>query len=177
MQKTNAMIEAPKASDLRNDHLFAPFILGLKEMFSAEKQWVKTIPKWISAATLCELQSALREHLRETEGQVARLEQAFNALGEAPEEKSCAAMEGLLAEGCEAIKENDENSRNAAIIASAQKVEHYEIATYGTLRAWAAAMAQEEIAELFDETLKEEKSADSKLTEIAGTETPHAVEY
>jgi len=154
-------------ADMPNAHLHAPFVDGLKDIYDAEKQLMKALPKLVKAARSDALRQGLSAHLAETGEHVTRLERVFESIGETAKGKSCPAMKGLVEEGSEAAKEKDPKSRDAAIIAAAQKVEHYEIATYGTLRTWAEAMGHNEAAGLLAETLREEKAADEKLTEIA----------
>ncbi len=157
-------------AEMPNEHLHEPFVDGLKDMYDAEKQLVKAIPKLVKAATSKSLAEGLSSHLRETEGHVTRLERAFSSIGETAKTKTCPAMKGLVEEGGDAAKLKDPQARDAAIIAAAQKVEHYEIASYGTLRSWAEAMGHDEAATLLSETLEEEKAADEKLTQIAEEE-------
>ena len=140
----------------------------LKDIYSAEKQLLKALPKMAKKATSEELRSALQEHLRVTEGQVDRLEQVFAALGKPAKAKTCKAMQGLIEEGKEIMEEDAEDAvMDAGIIAAAQKVEHYEIASYGTVRTWARACGEEEVADLLQETLDEEGEADKRLTALA----------
>lgn len=140
----------------------------LKDIYWAEKALLKAIPKMAKNATSEELVDALQQHLEETQGQVERLEQVFESLGKKATAKKCAAMAGLIEEAEEIMSENDEGAmRDAGIIAAGQKVEHYEIATYGTLRTFAQILGLEEAVELLEETLEEEKAADEKLTEVA----------
>ncbi len=140
----------------------------LKDIYSAEKQLLKALPKMAKKATSAELRAALEEHLEVTKGQVNRLEQVFEAMGKTAKAKTCKAMQGLLEEGKEIMEEDaDDAVMDAGIIAAAQKVEHYEIASYGTVRTWARLCGQEEAANLLQETLDEEGEADSKLTELA----------
>jgi ferritin-like metal-binding protein YciE len=144
------------------------FVDELSDLYSAEKQLTKALPKMLKAAQSEELKSAIESHLTETEGHVNRLEQVFQALGEKIKRKTCAAMEGLVEEASELLQEQKgKSSLDAAIIAAAQKVEHYEIASYGTVRAWAEQMGHNEAVELLKATLDEESAADEKLTEIA----------
>ncbi|HLX64994.1 MAG TPA: ferritin-like domain-containing protein [Planctomycetota bacterium] len=157
-------------AEMPNEHLHEPFVEGLKDMYDAEKRLVKAIPKLVKAASCESLKQGLSKHLKETAGHVNRLEKVFQSIGETAKTKTCPAMKGLVEEGADATNEDDERSRDAAIIAAAQKVEHYEIASYGTLRTWAEAMGHNEAADLLEETLNEEKAADKKLTEIAKTE-------
>lgn len=140
----------------------------LSDLYSAEQQILKALPKMIDATQSEELRDALNEHLNVTKNQVSRLDKIFDQMGESPENEKCKGMEGVLAEGNDLLKElEDEDVRDAGIIASAQRVEHYEIAGYGTARTFATLLGQEEAAELLEETLQEEKDADEKLSEIA----------
>jgi ferritin-like metal-binding protein YciE len=144
------------------------FVDELSDLYSAEKQLTKALPKMLKAAQSEELKSAIESHLTETEGHVDRLEQVFQALGEKIKRKTCAAMEGLVEEASELLQEQKgKSSLDAAITAAAQKVEHYEIASYGTVRAWAEQMGHNDAVELLKATLDEESAADEKLTEIA----------
>jgi len=140
----------------------------LKDIYWAEKALVKAIPKMVKKATSEELISALENHLKETEGQVEKVEKVFSILGKKALAKKCEAMEGLIAEAEELMSNSDEGAMcDAAIISAAQKVEHYEIATYGTLRTFAKTLGLDEAAQVLDEILEEEKNADHKLTEVA----------
>ncbi|MDQ6765410.1 MAG: ferritin-like domain-containing protein [Verrucomicrobiota bacterium] len=140
----------------------------LKDIYSAEKQLLKALPKMVKKATSEDLRAALEEHLEVTEGQVNRLEQVFEALGQPAKAKTCKAMQGLIEEATEIMGEDAEDAvMDAGIIAAAQKVEHYEIASYGTVRTWARLVGEEEAAELLQETLDEEGEADKRLTELA----------
>ncbi len=140
---------------------------GLKDIYWAEKALTKAIPKMIKNAMSSELNEALSAHLEETEGQVTRLEDVFSSIDEKAVAKKCEAMDGLIKEADEIMKETDEGAmRDAGIIAAAQKVEHYEIATYGTLRAFAEILGYQEAVDLLQETLDQEKAADEKLTEV-----------
>lgn len=136
----------------------------LMDIYDAEKQLVKALPKIAKAAEHEELKSAIEEHLEETEEHVERLEHVFEIIGETAKGKKCQAMVGLLEEGQESIKEKE---GDAAIICAAQKVEHYEIAAYGSLITWARLLGEDEAADVMEETLDEEKNADEKLTSIA----------
>jgi ferritin-like metal-binding protein YciE len=141
----------------------------LKDIYWAEKHLTKALPKMSKAAYDENLSAAFSNHLQETQGQIERLEQVFEQLGKRAQGKKCPAMEGLVEEGKEAIDEYDKGyARDAALIISAQKIEHYEIAAYGSLKAHAQMMGKEEIASLLDETLQEESETDEKLTEISG---------
>lgn len=147
------------------------FIHNLKDVYNAEKQLLKALPKMAKGATSDNLRTAIEEHRQETEGQVERLEQIFEILEVAPRGIKCAAMEGLIEEGQEALEDNFAPTvMDAAIIAAANKVEHYEIAAYGTLISLARLLDQDNIARLLHATLEEEKAADSKLTELAESE-------
>jgi ferritin-like metal-binding protein YciE len=144
------------------------FVEQVRDLFDAEKQLVKALPKMAKAASSDDLRTAFENHLEETQGHVSRLEQIFTMLGIKPKAKSCAAMEGLIAEGKEMIEEKgDEAVKDAGLIACAQRVEHYEIAGYGCLHTWAQQLGRHDAAGLLEETLNEEKSADQKLTHIA----------
>lgn len=147
------------------------FVHGLKDIYNAEKQLVKALPKMAKGASSEKLQAAIESHLQETEGQVERLEQVFRTLELANRGIKCAAMEGLIEEGQEALDGEFEPSvRDAAIIAAANKVEHYEIATYGTLVSLARLLGHDAAGSLLEATLQEEKEADRKLTELAESE-------
>jgi len=144
------------------------FVDELKDIYNAENQLVKALPKMVKASTSDELRSAFENHLEETKQQVERLEQIFKELEKSPKGKSCKAMKGLLEEGKHAIEaDGDEAVCDAALIAAAQKVEHYEIASYGTLRTYARLLGLDEAARLLQETLNEEGNADKKLNEVA----------
>ena len=144
------------------------FVAELKDIFWSENELIKAIPKMIQNATADELAEALTNHLEETREQVTRLEEVFSSIDEQPEAKKCEAMEGLIKEA-EEIMENTKQGavRDAGIISAAQKIEHYEIATYGTLCSFANILGEDMAASLLEETLIEEKEADEKLTEIA----------
>ena len=142
----------------------------LKDLYSAENQLVKALPKMAKAAASPELKAAFEEHLEETKGQVDRLVTIFEQLEGSPKGKKCKAMEGLVEEGSEFIDADGEDSvKDAALICAAQKVEHYEIASYGCSRTFATLLGLDEVAELLQETLDEEGNADKKLTELAET--------
>jgi ferritin-like metal-binding protein YciE len=139
----------------------------LKDLYDAEKQLVKALPKMAKAASNEELKAAFTEHLEQTKGQVERLEQVFGLLDVKPKGKPCEAMKGLVKEGQEIMEEDaSEPLLDAMMIAAAQKVEHYEISGYGSARAIAEALGNEEVANLLQQTLDEEKETDEKLTEI-----------
>jgi ferritin-like metal-binding protein YciE len=143
----------------------------IQDIYYVEKKLVKTLPGMAKKASTPELRSAIEDHLEETKGHVERLDQVFETLGKTPKAKKCEALEGLLAEADEVLSAiNDEQTLDAAIIASAQAVEHYEIARYGTLCAWAERLGKDDVVDLFEKTLEEEKAADEKLTMIAEEE-------
>ena len=144
------------------------YIDELKDLFNAENQLVKALPKMAKAATSEELRAGFEEHLQQTKGQVQRLETIFKQLGENPKGKKCKAMEGLIEEGSEVIDEHDGALLDAALIGAAQRVEHYEIAAYGTVIAFAEELGESEHVSLLNETLEEEKATDEKLTELSG---------
>jgi len=146
------------------------FVEQLRDVYDAEKQLVKALPKLAKAADSEDLAEAIRSHLSETQNQVTRLEEVFGLVGMAAKGKPCKAMKGLIEEGNEAIQEEEKGElRDLAIIAGAQRVEHYEISAYGTLRAIAEQLEMDQAAELLQQTEDEEKQADSKLTEVAMT--------
>ena len=146
------------------------FVSELKDLYSAENQITKALPKMAKAATSSELRAAFESHLKETQGQIQRLERIFKILGKAPTGKSCKGMKGVLEEGAEVLEETaDGEVRDAGMISGAQRVEHYEIAGYGAVRAYAELLGQSEIAKLLQQTLDEEAAADKKLTQIAKT--------
>jgi ferritin-like metal-binding protein YciE len=141
----------------------------MRDLYDAEKQLVKALPKVVKASSNSELSEAVAEHLEQTRGHVDRLEQAFELLGQKAKSKPCAAMHGLIEEAQETMqKDMADPLLDSAIICAAQKVEHYEIAGYGTLHAWAEALGLSDVAQLLKETLEEEKAADEKLSGIAG---------
>ncbi len=151
-----------------NEGLRELYIDELKDLYSAEKQLVKALPKLAKAASSDELQSGFEEHLGQTKNHVQRLEQIFQALGEKPGGKKCKGMEGLVEEGSEAAEEGYEGAvLDAALIGAAQRVEHYEIAAYGTAIAFAELLEESEHVSLLNETLEEEKETDEKLTELS----------
>ena len=144
------------------------FLNELKDVYDAERQLTRALPKMAKAASNDELREALEKHLNETEGQVSRLEQVFEALDETIKGKHCEGMAGIIAEGKTIMEEDlDEDAMDAALIAGAQRVEHYEMAAYGTLIAWARAMGHDEVISLLEESLEEEKAADKKLSSLA----------
>jgi len=144
------------------------FLDELADVYNAEQQLIKALPKMAKAAESDELREALESHLQETEEQARRLEQVAEGLDESIKRKTCAAMKGLIEEANDLLKEQkDSSALDAAIIAAGQKVEHYEIASYGTLISWARQMGHDDAVSLLEETLDEEKQADEKLTSVA----------
>ena len=144
------------------------YVNEMKDLYSAEIQLVKALPKMAKASSNAELRRSFEEHLRQTSEHVSRLEQIFEALGEKPTGKKCVGMEGLVKEGAETISEDYEDAvMDAAIIGAAQRVEHYEIAGYGTVRAIAEVLGENEHVSLLEQTLEEEKQTDEKLTQLA----------
>jgi ferritin-like metal-binding protein YciE len=144
------------------------FIDELKDIYSAETQLVKALPKMAKAAQSDELRTGFEKHLEQTKEHVARLEQIFKGLGERPTGKKCVGMEGLVKEGGEAIEEDYEGeAKDSLLIGAAQRVEHYEIAAYGTVRAMAEKLGERQAVTLLSKTLQEEKATDEKLTQLA----------
>lgn len=148
--------------------LHEAFIDELKDLYNAEKQLLKALPKLAKNATSKQLRDALTSHLKETQTQVRRLEQAFSLLEEKSKGKLCDGMQGIIKEGNKMVEEVEEGPvLDACIIASAQRAEHYEIGAYGTCVAWAKQMGHKEVARLLEQTLAEEKAADKKLSALA----------
>lgn len=146
------------------------YIDELKDLYNAENQLIKALPKMAKAATSPDLKAGFEEHLKQTQEQVARLEKIFDGLGQSPKGKHCNGMEGLIKEGGEIIEEGPEPEElNAGLIAAAQRVEHYEMAGYGCVRTYAKLLGENDAAALLEQTLKEEKETDAKLTKLAGT--------
>jgi len=166
-KKSKAQASAGAAQG--NSQLETYFHDALKDIYWAEKHLTKALPKMKKAATTEELQTAIDEHTAQTEEHVARLEQVFELLGKKPQAKKCEAMEGLVKEGTSIIEETEKGSmtRDVGIIMAAQKVEHYEIATYGGLVQLATTMGEDEIAGILQQTLDEEKETDEGLSSIA----------
>jgi len=164
--RSNEHVAAEQNENTLLDELFHD---ELKDIYWAEKHLLKALPKLQKAATSEELKNALNEHLEITREHVSRLENVFEILGHKPQAKKCDAMEGLTKEGEKAIEDTEDGTatRDVALIIAAQKVEHYEIAAYGSLAQLAKTMGKEEVKDLLGQTLNEEKEADEKLTEIA----------
>jgi len=144
------------------------FIDELRDTYDAEKQLIKALPKLAKAATTAPLREAFESHLDETQGQIERLEQVFESLDEKVRGKHCDGIAGIIEEGKSIMEEDfDDATMDACLIAAGQRAEHYEMAAYGTLVAWARAMGHEEAAELLQQNLDEEKAADEKLSSLA----------
>ena len=144
------------------------FLEELKDLYSAEHQITKALPKMAKAATSKELRAAFENHLKETEGHIQRLDQVFETLGASSRAKACGGMKGILEEGSELLREIEAGEvRDEAMISAAQRVEHYEMAGYGTVRAYAERLGKNQVARLLEQTLQEEKAADKKLTDIS----------
>jgi ferritin-like metal-binding protein YciE len=153
---------------MKLDSLETLFVEELRDLYNAEQQILKALPKMAKAASSPSLKKGFREHLEQTNSQVDRLDQIFADLGKSPKGKKCKAMEGLLKEGAELLEADAEPSvLNAALIAAAQRVEHYEIAGYGCVRTYAKLLEHSEATNLLQQTLDEEKQTDEKLTELA----------
>ena len=160
-----------KTGKMEDSEFHEFFIDELKDIYWAEKHLVKTLPKMIKASTTTELQNAIEEHLEVTKTHVQRLEQVFELLGHKPQAKKCDAMEGLTKEGDSIVEETEEGTatRDVGVIMASQKIEHYEIASYGTLVSFATTLGIGEASEILAEILEEEKTADETLTEVAET--------
>jgi ferritin-like metal-binding protein YciE len=144
------------------------FIEELRDTYDAEKQLTKALPRVAKAASSPDLRAAFEQHIKETQGQIERLTRVFESLGEKPRGKHCDGMAGILEEAKSALEEDtDDATMDALLIASAQRAEHYEMAAYGTLVAWAQAMGHDEAVELLQQTLDEEKATDEKLSSLA----------
>ncbi len=144
------------------------FVHQLKDLYDAEHRLTDALPKMADAAKSPDLKQAFRAHLKETENHIQRLESVFQKVGKKPERVTCDAMKGLLSEGSGAINaKGDDDVRDAALIAAAQRVEHYEMAGYGTLRTFAKRLGHADVAQTLQTTLDEEGAADKKLTQIA----------
>ena len=162
---------------MANEGLRDLYIDELKDLYSAENQLVRALPKMAKAASSDELKQGFEEHLEQTRGHVQRLEKIFKSLDESPKGKKCAGMEGLVKEGSEVMEEDFEGAlMDAALIGAAQRVEHYEIAAYGTASEFAKILGESEHVTLLEETLQEEKETDEKLTELAKEINPQANE-
>ena len=153
---------------MANDSLRELYIDALRDLYNAETQLVKALTKMAKASSHDELREAFEEHLRQTSEQVSRLEQIFDMLEEKPTGKKCLGMDGLIKEGAQVMKEDHADAvMDAAIIGAAQRAEHYEIAGYGTVKAFAQLLGEDEHVSLIEQTLEEEKQTDEKLTQLA----------
>jgi ferritin-like metal-binding protein YciE len=153
---------------MQNNSLKELYVEELRDIYDAENQLVKALPEMAKAATSEELRSGFEEHLEQTKEHVRRLEQVLNDLGEKAKGKKCKGMQGLVSEGKEIIGEDFEDDvKDAALISAAQRVEHYEIAAYGTVRTYAEILGEQNAVSLLEKTLEEEKETDEKLTELA----------
>jgi ferritin-like metal-binding protein YciE len=151
------------------------FVDELKDIYSAENQLIKALPKMAKAATSDDLRAGFEEHLEQTKEHARRIEEICKELGEKPTGKKCGGMEGLIGEGKEMMDEFEDDVLDAALISAAQRVEHYEIAAYGTVRTYAELLGHDRAVELLEQTLEEEKETDQKLTELAGAINVEAV--
>lgn len=146
------------------------FVDELRDLYSAETQITKALPKMAKASTSNELRTAFEHHLKETEEQVQRLEQIFEMLGESAKGETCEGIKGIIEEGEKMLKETKEGPvRDEALISAAQRVEHYEMAGYGTVRTYAERLGKQQMVQLLEKTLQEEKAADQKLTKVSGS--------
>jgi len=152
------------------------YINELRDLYSSEQQLVKALPKMAKGAETEELSDAFTNHLEETKNHVTRLDQVFDSLGENPKGRKCVGMEGIVKEGSETMEELDGKVRDAGLISAAQRVEHYEIAAYGSVCAYAQLLERTEDLGLLKETLEEEKRADEKLTELSKTINRDAIQ-
>jgi ferritin-like metal-binding protein YciE len=159
-----------KGADMEIDSLRKLYVEELKDLYSAEKQITQALPKMAKKASNPQLKRAFEEHLEQTKVQIERLDQIFEGLGKSPRGKKCKGMEGLLEEGKEMMQEDMEDDvMDAALIAAAQRVEHYEIAGYGTVRTYAQLLGERDAVKLLQTTLDEEGNTDKKLTQLAET--------
>jgi len=162
---------------MAKDSLRELYIDELRDLYNAETQLVKALPKMAKASSNSQLREAFEEHLRQTSEHVSRLEQIFEQMGEKPTGKRCLGMEGLVKEGAEVMKEGfSDGVMDAGIISAAQRVEHYEMAGYGTVKTFAELLGESEHVSLLEQTLEEEKKADEKLTQIAEEVNSQAAE-
>ena len=175
-KRTSKKSSSPKPLGEGNSELLKLFVDQIKDIYWAEKHLLKALPKMQKAATTAELQDAIETHTEQTQGHVDRLEDIFALLDQKPQAKKCDGMEGLVEEGESIIEETDEGTatRDVGIILSAQKVEHYEISSYGSLAPLARTLGRDNIAEILEETLAEEKETDELLTKIAESNINYA---
>jgi ferritin-like metal-binding protein YciE len=173
--RVSPVISFSEEAEMPNEGLKELYIDELKDLYSAENQLVKALPKMAKAASSDELRQGFEKHLEQTRGHVERLEQIFEQMDESPKGKKCMGMEGLIKEGGEVIGEDFEGPvMDAALIGAAQRVEHYEIAAYGTASEFAKILGENEHVSLLEETLREEKETDEKLTVLAKEINPQA---
>jgi len=162
---------------VRLNSLHNAFVDELRDLYSAENQITKALPQMIEAASSDKLKQAFQEHLDVTKNQIDRLKQVFKQLNESPSGETCKAMQGLIEEGSEVVEKNgNAQVKDAVLIAAAQKIEHYEIAGYGTVRTYAEMLGFEDAADLLQETLDEESETDEKLTELSEEINQEAIE-
>jgi ferritin-like metal-binding protein YciE len=161
---------------MAQETLHTLYVSELKDLYSAEQQLVKALPKLVKSAETQELSEAFANHLEETKTHVSRLEEVFASLGENPKGKKCVGMEGIVKESAETMDDFDGKLLDAGLISAAQRVEHYEIAAYGSVCAYAELLDRSEDLSLLKETLEEEKRADEKLTELSETVNQQALE-
>jgi len=155
-------------SSMQLDSFETLFVDQLQDLYDAEQRLVSALPKMAAAASHADLRQAFEDHLKQTQGHVRRLEQVFKSIGKTAEGKTCQAMKGLVEEGSEVISAGgDPDVKDAALIAAAQRVEHYEIAGYGTLRTFAERLGKSDAVRLLQQTLQEETETDKKLTQLA----------
>lgn len=167
-KKTAAKKKTTSRTSKKENPLFELFVAELKDIYWAEKAIIKALPKMIKNAEAEELKAAFEEHLEVTEGQVERLEEVFEIINMTPQGKKCEAMDGLIKEGEELMKEfKGSPALDAALVSAAQKIEHYEIASYGCLRTYARLLGHDDAVDLLQATLEEEAETDEKLTDIA----------
>ena len=166
---TSKKLSGASSVNMKANHFHKLFLDELKDIYWAEKHLTKNLPKLAKGVTTEDLEEAFNNHLEETNEQVVKLERIFEILGEKAVAKKCDAMEGLVEEAMGILEDTEKNTwtRDAALISAAQKIEHYEIASYGTLRQFAETLGLEEAAELLQITLDEETAADETLTEVA----------
>jgi ferritin-like metal-binding protein YciE len=163
------MTMAFKETQMKANRLKHLYVQELKDLYSAENQLVKALPKMAKASTSADLRAGFEGHLNQTKEHVARLEKIFKALGESPNGKKCKGMEGLIKEGAEMIKEDPAPEElDAGLISAAQRVEHYEMAGYGCVSAYAKLLGEDPAVSVLRQTLEEEKEADKKLTQLSG---------
>lgn len=161
---------------MKENNLKELYLDELHDLFDAEQQLIKALPKMAKAATSDELRQGFEEHLEQTKAHARRLEQIFESMGETAKGKKCKGMAGLVSEGSQMLKEDFEGKvKDAGIISAAQRVEHYEIAAYGTVRDFANLIGESEAASLLEQTLNEEKETDRKLTELSERINPMAL--